>query len=64
MGEFSEGFKKGYRKHSRRNRNIIPFLVWLGGAVHVYNLPGYGFWDAIIWLYYVGRYIAIHFTTM
>ncbi len=42
----------------------VPCLLWLGGAVHFYNLPGYGFWDALIWLYYIGRYIALHFTAL
>ncbi len=41
--------------------NVFGLFFWLGGAVHVANLPGYNFWDGIIWLYYVGRYIAIHF---
>lgn len=39
----------------------LPFMAWLGGAVHVYHQPGYGFWDAVIWLYYVGRFVAVHY---
>ncbi len=38
------------------------FICWLGGAVHVAHQPGYDFWDGLVWMYYVGRYIAIHFT--
>ena len=44
--------------------SIVPFLAWLGGAVYVYNQPGYGFWDALIWLYYVGRFVAMHFAAL
>lgn len=40
------------------------FIVWLGGAIHVAHQPGYGFWDGVIWLYYVGRYLAEHFTQL
>lgn len=39
-------------------------IGWLGGAVHVANQPGYGFWDGLIWMYYVGRYVAQHFTQL
>ena len=42
----------------------IGFIAWLGGAVHVANQPGYGFWDGLVWLYYLGRYLAIHFTAL
>lgn len=52
--------------NSSRNYNVsttmsLGFLAWLGGAVHTANLPGYGFWDGLVWMYYVGRYIAMHF---
>jgi hypothetical protein len=40
------------------------FLAWLGGAVHVANQPGMGFWDGLVWLYYFGRYISAHFTLL
>lgn len=40
------------------------FLWWLGGAMWVYNQPGYGFWDALIWVYYVGRFVASHFAQL
>jgi hypothetical protein len=37
-------------------------FAWLGGAVWVAHQPGFNFWDGIIWLYYVGRFVAVHFT--
>jgi hypothetical protein len=37
------------------------FLWWLGGAMYTMHQPGNGFWDGIVWMYYVGRYIAMHF---
>ena len=40
------------------------FVAWLGGAVWVFRQPGYGFWDALFWLYYVGRFVAQHFTAL
>lgn len=47
-----------------RTNTTIGFglICWLGGAIHVMNQPGYGFWDGLVWMYYVGRYIAVHFT--
>lgn len=39
-------------------------LMWLGGAVWLANQPGYNFWDGLIWVYYVGRYIAMHATAI
>lgn len=42
----------------------LGFVAWLGGAIHVAHQPGCGFWDGLIWLYYVGRYIAAHFTQL
>lgn len=42
----------------------LGFLTWLGGAVHVAHQPGLGFWDGIVWLYYVGRYVAEHFVAL
>lgn len=47
----------------RNTVNVIPVVAWLGGAVYTYNQPGMDFWDAVIWLYYVGRFVAQHFTT-
>jgi len=43
---------------------VIPFVAWLGGAFWVGNQPGFGFWDGLIWLWYVGRYIAAHFAML
>jgi hypothetical protein len=42
----------------------LGFVAWLGGAVWVANQLGYGFWDGVVWLFYVGRYIAAHFTQL
>jgi len=50
-----------HRIASAKTKVTFGFLFWLGGAMHVYNQPSYGFWDALIWLYYVGRYVAMHF---
>jgi hypothetical protein len=48
----------------RRSVDVgLGFFFWLGGAVHVAHLPGYNFWDGIIWLYYVGRFVAINYGT-
>lgn len=41
-----------------------PFLMWLGGAFWVARQDGMGFWDGVVWLWYVGRYIAAHFTML
>ena len=40
------------------------FLFWLGGCMNTANQPGHGFWDGVIWFYYVGRYVARHFTAL
>jgi len=40
------------------------FLFWLGGAIHIMNQPGMGFWDGVVWLYYVGRFVAIHYAQL
>jgi len=40
------------------------FLFWLGGALFTMNQPGMNFLDGLIWLYYVGRFVAQHFTTL
>ena len=45
-------------------RLSLGILCWLGGAVWVSNQPGYDGWDGLIWLYYVGRYIAAHFAML
>lgn len=47
---------KGNRKH------FLPPIMYLGGAFFTANQPGMGFWDGLIWLWYVGRYVAQHFT--
>ena len=39
-------------------------LAWLGGAFHVGAQPDMSFWDGLIWLWYVGRYVATHFTVL
>lgn len=39
-------------------------LAWLGGAFHTAAQPGMGFFDGLFWLWYVGRYIAEHFTAL
>lgn len=43
---------------------VLGFFGWLGGAVWVADQPGMSFWDGIIWLYYVGRYVAQHFAVL
>ena len=43
---------------------VLGFIGWLGGAVHIANQPGMNFWDGVVWLYYVGRYVAQHFTIL
>lgn len=43
---------------------VLIFITWLGGAMWVAKQPGFNGWDALIWLYYVGRFIAIHFTAL
>lgn len=40
---------------------IIP---WLGCAFYVAAQPGHGFWDGVIWMWYVGRFIAKNFTAL
>lgn len=42
----------------------LPFFAWLGGAFYVSHQPDCGFWDGVVWLWYVGRYIAAHFTVL
>jgi hypothetical protein len=42
----------------------IGTIAWLGGASHVAAQPGMGFFDGVFWPYYVGRYIAQHFTAL
>jgi len=49
----------------RHTTNLsLGFFWWLGGAVWVAHQPGYNFWDGLIWLYYVGRYVAKHFAAL
>ena len=43
---------------------FLGFFTWLGGAFFVANQPGMGFWDGLIWMWYVGRYIAAHFAML
>lgn len=46
------------------SRFSLGFFAWLGGAFWVGHQPGMGFWDGVVWLWYVGRYIAAHFTLL
>ena len=39
-------------------------MTFLGGAFYTANQPGMGFWDGVIWMWYIGRYIAAHFTML
>jgi hypothetical protein len=43
---------------------FLGLFGYLGGAVWVAHQPGYNFWDGVVWLYYVGRYVAAHFTQL
>ena len=51
-----------YFPKSLHARISLPVLAWLGGAFWVANQPNNSFWDGVIWFWYVGRYIAAHFT--
>lgn len=43
----------------------MPFFAYLGGAFFVAHQPGMGFWDGVVWVWYVGRYnIAHNFTVL
>lgn len=37
------------------------FLVWLGGISYEMDTMNRSFWDAIGWVFYLGKYIAEHF---
>lgn len=39
-------------------------LAWLGGAFYVAHQPGMNGWDGVVWFWYVGRFIAAHFTML
>ena len=43
---------------------LLGFVGWLGGAVYVAHQPGMNFWDGVVWLYYVGRFVAHNFTIL
>ncbi len=45
-------------------RITLPILGWLGGAFYVGNQPGCGFWDGVVWMWYIGRFIAAHFALL
>lgn len=45
-------------------RLSLPLFGWLGGFMYVWNQPGMSFWDAFIWFYYIGRFIAHNFTLL
>ena len=57
---------KETKTETRNNSTSISpgWLTWIGGAVYVANQPGYGFWDGFFWMYYVGRYIAVHYALL
>lgn len=40
------------------------FTLYFGGAFHVWSTPNGTVWDVLIWPWYVGRYIATHFTVL
>lgn len=42
----------------------LGFITWLGGAFYVGHQPGCGFWDGVVWMWYVGRFIAAHATLL
>ena len=44
--------------------SVIAWLVYFGGNYWTAEQPGFGFWDGLIWPWYVGRYIAAHFTML
>jgi hypothetical protein len=46
------------------SRLSFGLLTYLGGAFFVGNQPGMGFWDGLIWMWYVGRFIAAHFALL
>ena len=62
MSSFVDGFAKGWNATAAGIR--LPVIAWLGGAFWVARQPDCGFWDGVIWLWYVGRYIAEHFTVL
>ena len=39
-------------------------FAWLGGAFYVARQPECGFWDGVVWVWYVDRYVAKHFTVL
>lgn len=45
-------------------RYALGTFGWLGGAFYVWNQPGMTVWDALIWLWYVGRFVAKNFTVL
>ena len=49
---------------SSTSRFSLGFIFWLGGAIHVAHQDGFGFWDGVFWMYYVGRYIAHNFALL
>jgi len=44
--------------------DVFGLVGYVGGAVYVSHQPGFGFWDGVIWFYYVGRDIALHFAQL
>ena len=36
--------------------DILAVLIWLGGALKIAD--DIGFWRALVWPYYLGRYLA------
>jgi hypothetical protein len=44
--------------------DLVLLVTYIGGAVFVSRQPGYGFWDGVVWVYYVGRYIAKQYAAL
>jgi len=44
--------------------DLVLLVTYIGGGVFVSRQPGYGFWDGVVWVYYVGRYIAKQYAAL
>jgi len=64
MSKLTDATEKVRSARSVSARLSLGCLTWLGGAVYVANQPGMNFWDGIVWMYYVGRFIAAHATML
>jgi hypothetical protein len=57
--------QRGYgRRENLCPRSRVLLVTYIGGAVFVSRQPGYGFWDGVVWVYYVGRYIAKQYAAL